>query len=271
MALVNTNLNEIDFSELYIKQMKLSTFKNKSSDDWNKKAKNMSINIQNSIYTKEFIEKIDFDSVDSLLDIGCGPGTIALNVASKVKNVYALDYSALMLECVENSCKNDGITNVKTINKSWYDNWDDVPNADIVVASRSMEVKDIKEAVLKLNSKANKRVYLTTKVGGSFVDKEILNQLKREIYPKPDYIYLLNVLHNMGIYAKVDFIKSENNKFSSFSADEFIEKVSWSLGELTTEEKDILKLYFETTYKFKDIPDYIVWAFISWEKENKYV
>ena len=41
MAVVNTNLNEIDFSELYIKQMKLSTFKNKSSDDWNKKAKNM--------------------------------------------------------------------------------------------------------------------------------------------------------------------------------------------------------------------------------------
>jgi hypothetical protein len=36
MSLVNTNLNEIDFSELYIKQMKLSTFKNKSSEDWNK-------------------------------------------------------------------------------------------------------------------------------------------------------------------------------------------------------------------------------------------
>ena len=40
MSLVNTNLNEIDFSELYIKQMKVSTFKNKSSEDWNKKAKN---------------------------------------------------------------------------------------------------------------------------------------------------------------------------------------------------------------------------------------
>lgn len=124
MSLVNTNLNEIDFSELYIKQMKLSTFKNKSSEDWNKKAKNMRMNVENSIYTKEFIEKIDFSDAKSILDIGCGPGTIALNVASKVKDIYALDYSTSMLECVEDICKNTDITNVKTINASWYDNWD---------------------------------------------------------------------------------------------------------------------------------------------------
>ena len=106
MSLVNTNLNEIDFSELYIKQMKVSTFKNKSSEDWNKKAKNMRMNVENSIYTKEFIGKIDFSDAKSILDIGCGPGTIALKVASKVEDVYALDYSTSMLECVENICKN---------------------------------------------------------------------------------------------------------------------------------------------------------------------
>ncbi|MDD4330372.1 MAG: methyltransferase domain-containing protein [Aliarcobacter sp.] len=268
MALINTNLEKLDFAKLYIQQMEHSTFKSKSSSDWDKRAKNMSINLQNSIYTKEFVEKIDFNDAKSLLDIGCGTGTIALNVASKLEVVYALDYSPLMLECVENTCKNNDILNVKTIHKSWYENWDDVPNADIVVASRSMEVKDIKEAILKLNSKANKRVYLTTKVGGSFIDKEILNQLKREIYPRPDYIYLLNVLHSMGIYAKVDFIKSENNKFNSFSANEFVERVSWSLGELSLGEIETLKNYFETIYKFQEKPNYIDWAFISWEKHN---
>ena len=265
MALINTNLKQIDFAKLYMQQMEQSTFKSKSSSDWDKKAKNMSINVQNSIYTKEFIEKIDFNNCKSLLDIGCGTGAIALNVASKLKIVYALDYSPSMLNCIEDSCANNNITNVKTIHKSWYDNWDDIKSSDIVVASRSMEVKDIKEALLKLNAKANKRVYITTKVGGSFIDKEILNQLKREIYPRPDYIYLLNVLHDMGIYAKVDFIKSENNKFSSLSADEFVEKVSWSLGELNLEEKETLKNYFENTYKYQERPDYIDWAFISWE------
>ena len=42
-------------------------------------------------------------------------------------------------------CKNKEIDNLVSIHKSWYDSWEDVPNADIVVASRSMEVKDIKK------------------------------------------------------------------------------------------------------------------------------
>ena len=268
MGLLQTNLDNLDFAKLYKEQMKSSTFKGKSSQDWDKRANSMNVNVQKSIYTKDFIDKIDFTNASSLLDVGCGPGTICLAVASKMQKVYALDYSLGMLDCVINNCKEKNLNHVHTIHKSWEDNWDEVPNADIVVASRSMEVKDIKEAVLKLNSKANKRVYLTTKVGGTFIDPEILNQLPREIFPRPDYIYLLNVLHSMGIYAKVDFIKSENTKFESSTPEEFIEKVAWSLGELSNDEKIILKEYFTKTYKHKQLAEYINWAFISWEKKD---
>jgi len=237
MGLMQTNLDRLDFAKLYKEQMKESTFKGKKSDDWDKRASSMNSNVHNSIYTKTFIEQIDTSNATSLLDVGCGPGTIALAMASKLQKIYALDYSLGMLECVTKNCQEKNLNNVTTIHKSWEDSWEEVPTADIVVASRSMEVKDIKEAVLKLNEKANKRVYLTTKVGGSFLDYEILNQLSREIYPRPDYIYLVNVLHSMGIYAKVDFIKSENTKFESSTPEEFVEKVSWSLGELSREEK----------------------------------
>ena len=41
----------------------------------------------------------------------------------------------------------------------------------------------------------------------------ILKLLKRDVVPRPDYIYLLNTLHSMEIYAKVDFIKTEGKKF----------------------------------------------------------
>lgn len=268
MGLVQTNLDSLKFSELYTKQMNISTFKGKSSADWDKRAKSMNINVHKSIYTSTFIDKIDFSDSNSLLDVGCGPGTIALAVSSKLSKVYALDYSTGMLECVKDNCEQKQIDNVTTIHKSWYDNWDDVPNADIVVASRSMEVKDIKDALTKLNSKANKRVYLTTKVGGSFVDPQILKQLKRDVYPRPDYIYLVNVLHSMGIYAKVDFIDSENTKFESQSDEEFVQKVEWSLGELFDEEKEILKKYFNTTYKYKQVNQYMQWALISWEVKS---
>lgn len=265
MSLLKTNLDSLNFSKLYKKQMKKSTFKSKKSNDWDKKASSMNISVQNSPYTKEFISRIDISDCNSLLDIGCGPGTIALKIASKLKEVYALDYSAGMLECVSNNCKQKDIKNVKTIHKSWYDNWDNVPNADIVTASRSMEVKNIKDAIKKLNSKANKKVYLTTKVGGSFVDIEILNHLEREVIPRPDYIYILNVLHSMGIYAKLDFIKNPSYKLEAKTPEEFVKKVSWSLGKLSNKEKKILEKYFNNTYKNKVEKDYITWAFISWE------
>ena len=265
MGLIETNLESLDFAGLYTKQMTESTFKGKSSEDWDKRAESMNSNVHKSIYTKDFIDKIDTADADSLLDVGCGPGTISLAVAEKLSNVYALDYSSKMLECVDGNCEQNNIDNVTTIHRSWYDDWSDLPNADIVVASRSMEVKDIKDALIKLNSKANKRVYLTTKVGGSFIDTDILSQLKRDVYPRPDYIYLLNVLHSMGIYAKVDFIKSESSKFISSTDDEFVEKVAWSLGELSEEESSILKDYFNTTYRYKSSDDYMQWALIYWD------
>lgn len=268
MALKNTNLDKLDFAKLYKKQMKNSTFKGKSSEDWDKKAQYFSQNVINSPYTKEFISKVDIKDCETLLDVGSGPATISLALADKLKNVYALDYSSEMLNYAKQNAKEKNIENLTTIHKSWYDSWEDVPNADIVVASRSMEVKNIKKALKKLNEKANKRVYLTTKVGGSFVDRDILAQIKREIIPRPDYIYLVNTLHSMGIFAKVDFIKTKNSKFDTPNVDEFIQSLKWSLGKMSKKEERILREYFNTTYKNKKIKEFLIWAFISWEVEK---
>ena len=82
-----------------------------------------------------------------LLDIGSGPGTICLALANKLKRVYALDYSSLMLELAKENANNLNIKNLKTIHKSWYDDWNDVPKSDIVSSSRSMQVENIKKAL----------------------------------------------------------------------------------------------------------------------------
>ena len=267
MPLVKTNLDKFNFSKLYKIQMKNSTFKSKSSSDWDKKALHFSQNVLNSPYTKEFTKRVDTSDCETLLDVGSGPATISLALAKKLKTVYALDYSKEMLNYAEQNAKNKEIDNLVSIHKSWYDSWEDVPNADIVIASRSMEVKDIKKALIKLNEKANKRVYITTKVGGSFIDKEILNQIKRDIIPRPDYIYLLNTLHTMGIFAKVDFIKTSSKKFDTSNEDEFIQKLKWSLGKISKKEEKILREYFNTTYKLKEKDESLIWAFIYWEKD----
>lgn len=265
MALEKTNLENIDIVQLYKEQKECSTFKGKNSEDWDKKAKGMNANVHESIYTKKFTQLIDTKGCKTLLDVGCGPGTISIAMAPKLEQVFALDYSTGMLDCLEENCKTKGICNIVPIQNSWESDWEDIPNADIVVASRSMEVEDIEKALKKLISKAKKRVYITTKVGGSFLDKMILDQLERKIYPIPDYIYLVNLLHNMGIYAKVDFIPSENSKFYSKNDEEFIQKVEWSLGKISNEEKIKLKEFFSKEYKQIQDNNLISWALIYWD------
>ena len=129
---------DIDFNELYKKQKELTTFKPKAKEAWDEKASSMNQRVHKSVYNEQFIQRLDLQEIESLLDVGCGVGNLSLKLAPKLKKVYSLDYSTKMLELLNENAKKSDITNIKTINKSWYDDWSDVPNADLVIASRSM-------------------------------------------------------------------------------------------------------------------------------------
>ena len=259
--------DDIDFNELYIKQKEQSSFKMKSQDAWDKKASSMNKRVHESIYNDEFLALVDISNCESLLDVGCGVGNLSLKLADKLKEINCLDYSLGMLEILEKNAKEKSITNINTINKSWYDDWETVPKTDIVIASRSMEVANMKEALVKLNNQAKKRVYLSYKVGGSFLADEILEVMQKEIIKKPDYIYLVNILYSLRIHAKVNFVRSEGRSTVYTSKDEFIKSVSWSIGQLSNEEIQRLEKYYDEVIKYKkESIDYVKWAVISWEK-----
>ncbi len=261
------NYEDIDFNELYIKQKELTSFKAKGKEAWDEKAPSMNKRVHKSIYNEQFLEKLDLEGINSLLDVGCGVGNLSLRLADKLDEVYCLDYSSGMLDILKQNAKEKNISNIKTINKSWYDSWDDVPNADLVIASRSMEVKDMKEALTKLTNKANKKVIISYKKGGSFVSDEILDVMKRKIIKKPDYIYVLNVLYQMGINASVNFIQSEGRNTIYTSKEKFIQSISWSIDGLSEDEIKRLENYYDTLdLEKKQKEEFVQWALISWEK-----
>lgn len=263
------NYDDIDFNALYIKQKEKSTFKMKSQEAWDKKAPSMNKRVHQSIYNDEFLELIDSHNCKSLLDIGCGVGNLSLKLASQLKQVYCLDYSQGMLNILKQNATSRKLNNINTLHKSWYDNWDEVPCCDIVIASRSMEVKDMKAALKKLNSKALKKVYLSYKLGGSFLNDDILKVMNREIIKKPDYIYLVNILYGLGINARVNFVNSEGRSTVYTSCEEFIKSVQWSIGETTIAEEDALKVYYDEHVKDRiESVDYVQWAVISWDKKE---
>lgn len=258
---------QIDFNELYVKQKELTSFKAKGKEAWDIKAQYMNQRVHQSIYNEEFLELLDLEDCKSLLDVGCGVGNLSLRLSDCFDDIYCLDYSSGMLEVCEQNAKQQGISNIKTINTSWYDSWENVPKTDLVIASRSMEVSNMKEALSKLNEKANKRVVVSYKKGGTFVSEEILDVLQRDIVRKPDYIYLLNILYSMGITASVNFIRSEGRNTIYTSKEKFIESVSWSIDGLSEEEIKRLEDFYDKKVLQKDeSQDFVYWAVISWDK-----
>ncbi|WP_169943022.1 class I SAM-dependent methyltransferase [Campylobacter sp. RM15925] len=256
-----SNYDKIDFNELYKAQRAKSSFGSKSVEDWDNKAAGMNESVHDSIYIDEFLSRVDFNGVESVLDFACGPGTLSLKVAPKVKSVYAYDYSKNMLKFTEQNAAKLNLTNIKTAQKAFEDDWSDVPICDIVFASRCLEVDDLRGALAKLISKAKNAVYITFKVGASFVDEEILRAMQKEVEPKPDYIYLVNILAQMGYLPRLDFIKSENKHSVATSAEELIKKVTWGIGnELSDVEKERLRNYFNEGYELKNEP--MIWAFV---------
>ena len=259
---------DIDFNKLYVEQKELTSFRAKGKDAWDEKAPFMNKKVHKSIYNEQFLNLLDLEDINSILDVGCGVGNLSLRLAKSVKEINSLDYSPVMLKTLQENAKERDIENINTINKSWYDSWDEVPSADLVIASRSMEVKNMKEALVKLNNQANKKVVITYKKGGSFVSEEILEVLQREIIRKPDYIYIVNILYSLGINASVNFIQSEGRSTLYSSKEKFIESVSWSIDGLSGEEIKRLEEYYDTLDKNKkEEKDYAYWAVISWDKK----
>lgn len=259
--MIKSNYDEIDFAKLYLEQKAICSFKPKTADDWDKRATKMNEGVKNSYYSDEFIKKMSFDKTTSVLDVGCGPGTIGLKIASSVKSVILADFSPNMLSCAKQNIVEQNIQNATTMQLSFTDSWEEVPQCDTVVASRCLEVPDIKDVLTKLISKARKSVYLTYHIGKSFLGDEISEILRAKLYPKPDYIYLINVLYGMGYRAKVDFIYHNDCKFKSESFDDFIKAVEWSYCvSVSSEERQDLLEYYE---KNKFIAKQMNWAFIE--------
>lgn len=262
------NLQTIDFEALYCEQKQKTDFKPKDKSDWDKRALQMRISLMQSIYNDAFLKAVDLSGCESLLDVGCGPGNLCLRMAPALRSIHAMDFSGAMLDALRVNAAELGVTNAQTHELSWEDDWAALPMCDVVIASRSMEVADMGEALRKLGAQAKKRVYVTYKQGGSFIEPEILEAIGREIEPKPDYIYIVNILYNMGINASVSFLPSEGKGFSYQDEEAFVKSVLWSLGELSQTEEKRLRDYYQKRAAANDLSDRPVkWVLIGWEKE----
>ncbi len=79
-------------------------------------------------------------SGDDVLDVGCGPGTLALPLSSKVRSVTALDEAEGMLEVLEREAGTRGIRNITLQGGPWR-KFQKKGMYDLVLASLSPAVR----------------------------------------------------------------------------------------------------------------------------------
>lgn len=262
-------LEPIDFASMYREHKAATDFKGKTSSDWDEKSKDMAASTINSPYVDDFISRMELTGDEVILDIGCGPGALSVPLAKRVKEVIAIDFSAQMLDELRAYAAREGVANIQTYHKGWEDDWSTLPPVDVIIASRSMEVSDMEQALLKMSSYAAKECYLTYKVGGSFVDMEILRYIGKQVKTKPDFCYIPILLYSHGYLPRINYITTGRGSIRSATADEFVESLVWSLGGIDDEQQIKAREYYEHFIVGENRhPKPMQWAFIRWESRQ---
>ena len=258
-------IKNIDFAQLYRDHLARSGRVFKTASDWDNKAANMRTKVLDSPYRTEFVRRVQCQPGDTVLDVGCGPGTIGLALAPAVRQVFGLDYSQGMLDAMLQNAADLQLANVEPILASWEDDWSAVPLCDISVVSRASIVADMDAALDKLNQHTRKKVYMTQLVGGRFVSREIEELLGREDRSFPDHMYILNLLYQRNIHATLDYIESPSRLAGCRSVEEFIEKVGWSFGDLSAEDEQKIAAWYQHNPEYaQQGGEPMRWAFLSW-------
>ena len=192
------------------------------------------------------ISKLNVESRDTILDIGSGSGALAIPLAKKAKQVTAIDISVVALKHLGMRAKKERLSNIACIAKRWEDVelGTDIKQYDVVVASYALTMLDLTAALSKMNQVAKRAVYIFEAAGQKYHHhQELWPKLYGEEFTlSPDYIYIVNLLYQMGIYANVD--TSEYELIQRYTTlDEAVQQWEENLYVTKPQAGDIIRDY----------------------------
>lgn len=243
---------------------------------WNRKAASFSATCQRSRYAQEYLDLAGVRSGETVIDMGCGSGTLALPLASEGHHVTACDISTGMLERLREQAVAQGIEgNLDIRELSWLANWDDLPVADVFLASRSLYSSDLYETILKIERHTRRRACMTVSTQeGPAHDSTMLRALGRPLSTKEEYVYIANLLMQMGRYPQISYISHVKPVFGS-TASEIRAEFEREDGPFNPEESAQLDAFIAREFepaetgeghamkRHYDRP--VRWAFIAWD------
>ncbi len=213
---------------------------------------------------------------DTIIDLGCGEGSITIPLAKKTKYVTAVDSSKRMLEILNEKCEKENINNVKTIKKELEEvTLEEVGENDIVLLSRSINgIFPIKDTLKNINKISKKYVYMTLFGPENWkFESDFYKSIGKKTNDFAPYSYIFNILIDMGIYPNIENLEIKSNRKYKTIQDA-MENGKWQLNTLTEEEKKELYNYLDKKLKknsegmLENPDDKADWVLIWWKKSN---
>lgn len=233
-----------------------------------------------SPYTGSFIAALGLRSGESVFDMGCGTGTLGIELARAGHHAICADFSPRMLEVLNEKASKlehelGHALPIETKLLSWSDDWADAgvlpKSVDVAYASRSMAVEDLGEAIDKMTSTARRRCAATITTNGSpRCCDAILEAAGRPAFSRYDAAFFVDILWQKGFTPELSYINyGKERTYPDIPA--LVADAKDRLHDATSEEVDRLEAYAQAhahqtadgTWTIEEF-NIVKWAFIAW-------
>lgn len=215
MTDINTGGNRLLETDWGKEWKRLQQQKNAADDPsyWNERAHSFPTDTKVGPYAQEFLRLANIKPGETVFDMGCGSGAIAMPLGLEGHKVVAADFSENMLARMQEVLDANNIRCVFPKLMSWEEDWAEKGvregMVDVCVASRSIATADLEDSLMRLHEVARRRVCITLATASSpRVDDRILKELGLADKLSKDYLYAINILASHGILPEVNYIRS---------------------------------------------------------------
>ena len=180
---------------------------------WDKRSATFTTKDAPTPYVRQFLDFAAIRPGETVFDMGCGTGALAIPLGEEGHKVVAADFSQGMLDQMEALLQERGVHTVFPKLMSWEDDWPAFgvrpAMTDVALASRSIATADLRDSLLRLTDVARRRVCITLPAGASpRVDEGMLAAVGISRTLGNDYRYAFNILAGEGIKPEVRYIHS---------------------------------------------------------------
>lgn len=268
-----------EWNEHYAKQAKMTNFQ--TGVQRFSVQKNTDHMLQNLLQghverVKDQLSCLKFPAGSAVLDIGAGPGTLAVPLTAAGCKVTVVEPAPPMHAALAAYKEMKGVSaDIPVIPKVWEDvDPEEIGSFDYVVSSFALSVPDLNAALLKMNAVARKEVHLfwfLTDPPWGRINEALWTKLHNEEYygrPLADLVW--NALYQCGIYANLDVLPLKDTHyyetFEEVSAEYTDRLAAEEAWQIRLVDDYLKKVFLDVPGKGFTLPEDGLYAHIWWRK-----